>query len=171
MQCTSHGAEGRFKPGWEKLLNAESIFVSHDHELQRGQLQQTDISYVIVCERMLHKTPCGNLALSFYFLIVRCLYVKNRISRISELRVHITLSCKSSICNPTYTYTGLSQKQCGRLWKMHFHCDCILIICSSFRITRFLLTRVGQCVSLQGLDIFKNIVQPWSLLDQSLLWL
>lgn len=66
----------RFKPGWEKHLNAERISVSHEHQLQWCLLKQTDVSfYVIVWERMLHKTPWGNLAV--WFLIVKWLYFKH----------------------------------------------------------------------------------------------
>lgn len=64
MDCTAYGAEGvRYKPGTEKHLNAECMSVSQDHELQWCPLRQTDVSfYVVVWERMLHKSPCGNLA-------------------------------------------------------------------------------------------------------------
>lgn len=60
--CTVHGLQAvRFKPGWDKHLNAECISVSHDHA---AVLVKTGwrLFYVTARQRMLHKVRSENQA-------------------------------------------------------------------------------------------------------------
>lgn len=135
MSCTSHGAEGvRFKPGWEKHLNAERVSVSHDHELQRCLLKQTDVAFTSSYGRGCYiKLHVEIRLFDFISLIIKWLYVKNDERHLqiwgSTLHYHANpLSVTLLILTLAYPRHRLW------LWKMQ------LLVSSFFGASLFLLT-------------------------------